>query len=65
MEPVISVKNLRKNYGSKEVLKGINLTIYPGQVIGYIGPNGAAKALQLKYYVVLLVIMKEMYTLKA
>ncbi len=48
MEPVISVKNLRKNYGSKEVLKGINLTIYPGQVIGYIGPNGAGKSTTVK-----------------
>ena len=41
--PIISIKNLRKNYGEKQVLKGVNLEIYPGQVIGYIGPNGAGK----------------------
>jgi ABC-2 type transport system ATP-binding protein len=39
--PIISIKNLRKSYGEKQVLKGVNLEIYPGQVIGYIGPNGA------------------------
>nr|MBA4139999.1 ABC transporter ATP-binding protein [Segetibacter sp.] len=48
MEPIISVKNLRKSYGSKQVLKGIDLSIYPGQVIGYIGPNGAGKSTTVK-----------------
>lgn len=48
MEPIIRVKNLWKNYGSKQVLKGIDLTIYPGQVIGYIGPNGAGKSTTVK-----------------
>jgi ABC-2 type transport system ATP-binding protein len=48
MDPVIVVKNLRKKYGNKEVLKGIDLTIYPGQVIGYIGPNGAGKSTTVK-----------------
>ena len=48
MDPIISIKNLRKNYGEKEVLKGINLEIYPGQVIGYIGPNGAGKSTTVK-----------------
>lgn len=42
--PIISIRNLRKNYGKKEVLKGIDLDILPGKVIGYIGPNGAGKS---------------------
>jgi len=46
--PIISIRNLRKNYGDKQVLKGINLEIYPGQVIGYIGPNGAGKSTTVK-----------------
>lgn len=46
--PIISIKNLRKNYGEKQVLKGVNLEIYPGQVIGYIGPNGAGKSTTVK-----------------
>ncbi|MDB5197306.1 MAG: transporter ATP-binding protein [Flaviaesturariibacter sp.] len=48
MEPIISIKNLFKNYGPKPVLKDINLDVYPGQVIGYIGPNGAGKSTTVK-----------------
>lgn len=48
MNPIISLQNVYKNYGTKAVLKGINLTIYPGQVIGYIGPNGAGKSTTVK-----------------
>lgn len=47
-ESVISIKDLRMSYGSKEVLKGINLEIYKGQIIGYIGPNGAGKSTTVK-----------------
>jgi ABC-2 type transport system ATP-binding protein len=48
MQPIITLKNIYKNYGSKAVLKNINLEIYPGQVIGYIGPNGAGKSTTVK-----------------
>jgi ABC-2 type transport system ATP-binding protein len=46
--PIISIKNLYKNYGNKPVLRGINLEVYPGQVLGYIGPNGAGKSTTVK-----------------
>ena len=46
--PIISIKNLWKSYGDKSVLKGIDLDIYPGQVIGYIGPKGAGKSTTVK-----------------
>lgn len=48
MEPIISIKNLRKSYGAKRVLDGISLDVHPGQVIGYIGPNGAGKSTTVK-----------------
>jgi ABC-2 type transport system ATP-binding protein len=48
MQPVISIRNLEKSYGSKQVLKGINLDVYAGQVLGYIGPNGAGKSTTVK-----------------
>lgn len=48
MEPVIVIKNLWKSYQHTPVLKGIDLTVMPGQVIGYIGPNGAGKSTTVK-----------------
>jgi len=48
MEPVISIRHLFKSYGTKQVLKDINLDAYSGQVIGYIGPNGAGKSTTVK-----------------
>ena len=36
------------NIGTKEVLKGINLDIHKGEIIGYIGTNGAGKSTTVK-----------------
>jgi ABC-2 type transport system ATP-binding protein len=47
-EVVLSIHDLEKHYGIKNVLKGINLTVYRGQIIGYIGPNGAGKSTTIK-----------------
>lgn len=54
MEPIISIRGLRKNYDQKQVLKGIDLDVPPGQVIGYIGPNGAGKSTTVKILIGLL-----------
>lgn len=54
MEPIISIRGLRKNYGEKQVLKGIDLDVPPGQIIGYIGPNGAGKSTTVKVLIGLL-----------
>jgi ABC-2 type transport system ATP-binding protein len=47
MNPIITIKNLTKHYDAP-VLRGINLDIEAGKIIGYIGPNGAGKSTTLK-----------------
>lgn len=47
-EKIIQINDLKKYYGSKEVLKGINLEVNKGEIIGYIGPNGAGKSTTVK-----------------
>lgn len=48
MENIIKIKNLNKYYGSKRVLNDINLNINKGEIIGYIGANGAGKSTTVK-----------------
>lgn len=45
---MISIRNLSKSYGTKQVLDNINLEVHPGEIIGYIGPNGAGKSTTVK-----------------
>lgn len=45
---IIDVKELRKTYGNNPVLKGIGLEIEAGQIVGYIGRNGAGKSTTIK-----------------
>lgn len=47
-EVVLSIRGLEKDYGSKRVLQGIDLDVYKGQIIGYIGANGAGKSTTVK-----------------
>src|SRR6187431_2293025 len=40
---MIRARDLRKSFRTQEVLKGIDLDVAPGEVVGLIGPNGAGK----------------------
>jgi ABC-2 type transport system ATP-binding protein len=42
-DPVISIKGLRKSYGSTEAVRGIDLEVQRGEVFAFLGPNGAGK----------------------
>jgi len=47
-EPVLVVRGLRRTYvtgeGSLEVLKGADVTVSPGEVVGLVGPSGSGKS---------------------
>ena len=45
---MIEVRNIRKSFGSLEVLKGIDLDIRKGEVVSIVGPSGAGKTTLLQ-----------------
>ena len=45
---IISVKDLVKNYGSFEAVKGISFAVYENEIFGMLGPNGAGKSTTLE-----------------
>ena len=44
----IEIKNLKKSFGKKEAVKGINLTVPQGSFFGFLGPNGAGKTTTIR-----------------
>ena len=45
---IIKLENVVKRYGKKEALKGINLDIPKGKIVGLLGPNGSGKSTMIK-----------------
>ena len=48
MEYVIEMQDVVRNFDRKEVLKGVNLKVSPGEIFGLLGPSGAGKTTIIK-----------------
>lgn len=48
MPDALAVSDLRKRYGANDALKGVDLTVGEGELVGLLGPNGAGKSTLVK-----------------
>ncbi|MBO5210234.1 MAG: ABC transporter ATP-binding protein [Lachnospiraceae bacterium] len=48
IKSIVALSNVVKQFGEKEVLKGISLTVKPGEIVGLLGPSGAGKTTMIK-----------------
>ena len=48
MEKLIDIEHVTAAYGNKTVLRDISLTVWKGDFLGIIGPNGGGKTTLLK-----------------
>jgi branched-chain amino acid transport system ATP-binding protein len=47
-DPLLQISGLSAGYGKLGVLHGIDLTVYPGEIVALLGPNGAGKTTLLR-----------------
>ena len=48
MEPLISARDLKKNFGKVEALKGVSLDVAEGEKVVVIGPSGSGKSVLIR-----------------
>ena len=47
----VEVRELHKNFGRQEVLKGVNLEVKAGEIFVLMGPSGSGKSVLLKHII--------------
>ena len=45
---MLEMKDVCKGFGDRKILKGINLTVENGKIVGLLGKNGAGKTTMIK-----------------
>jgi branched-chain amino acid transport system ATP-binding protein len=48
VQPLLDVQNLDAGYGPAQILFGVALRVFPGEVVALIGPNGAGKSTTMR-----------------
>lgn len=48
MESILECKNICKSFGKKKILENVSLEVAPGDILGFIGPNGSGKTTTIK-----------------
>ena len=51
MTAVVAMQGVTKSFGRRSVLRGLDLAVGPGEVVGVLGPNGAGKSTALRMLV--------------
>ncbi|EZP76413.1 ABC transporter [Parageobacillus genomosp. 1] len=58
MNPLLQLKNVRKDIGKKTIIHDLSLEVFPGEVFGFLGPNGAGKTTTIRMIVGLMGITR-------
>lgn len=48
MKAVVELKDLNKSIKGKHIINNVNLSLYPGQITGFLGPNGSGKTTTIR-----------------
>ena len=46
--PIVEMRNINKSFGAVRALHNVNLTLYPGEILGLVGDNSAGKSTLMK-----------------